>query len=311
MALEVTYWMREMVEKKTPEITPEVITFTDVESNAGFVGAVMLLWGLKIKLVEVNWPMYSIVTFPAKNGSKAGTQCKGMLPAWVKAFYEAIDAALVQKFLLNADERKRMLPSIISSDVAKNYTSLVKIRARKNPKEGESETCVPSLELPVQMRGGQFDVPVFRGKEPIQYPAQIGDFSYKPGQEKRKPIKCTQLVWSAYKFYKVNVPKWGISQKLEKLSVREEESSASYVPDVDEIRAMQGNAAAAYSAPAGYTPSGYTSYAPPAPPAPAPVGPDPNPPVAVAPALGLPAPIGEPDVVEPPAKRQCVAPDQV
>jgi hypothetical protein len=238
-AMEVTYWMRETAEQHTPLLTPEAISFADVDSNNGFVGAVMLLWGKKIMLVEENWTLFSIVSFAASGNKKGGTQCKGVLPPWVNAFYEAIDRVIVQKFIENDEERRKMLPKILKSDVAKYYTTLIKLRERKNRKEGESETLKPALELSVAMKNGMFEIPVTRSGQPLSYPQQVGDFAYVPGQ-KGKSYKCDEVHWNCYDFYKINLPKWGLRQGLQKLAVRPDAAAiARSAPDLSQIRAMQ------------------------------------------------------------------------
>jgi hypothetical protein len=239
--MEPTYWMKATAEHHTPLIKPDVISFADPIFNNGFVGGTMLLWGKKIELVEENWPLFSIQSFAAQGANKGSTKCKGVLPAWVKAFYEALDVALVQKFTENDEERKRMLPKILKNDVGKYYTSLIKVRERKNPKPGESETLNPVLELAVPMNGGMFDVEVKRGADFLQYPHQVGDFTYVPGQ-KTKTVRCNAVHWSAYTFYKINVPKWGISQSLTRLDVQPgsgPRSGGRAAPPLEAIRAMQ------------------------------------------------------------------------
>lgn len=253
-ALEATYWMEATAKQHTPLIAPDVISFADVDINKGFVGAVMLLWGKRIILVEVNWALFSITSYAAQGVKKAATSCKGALPAWVKAFYEAIDIALVKKFVDSDEERRKMLPMILKSDVEKHYTKLIKIRMRKEPKEGQSETLDPKLELSVAMKNGTFAIPVQRCGEMLQYPQQVGDFTYVPGQ-KGTVYKCNEVHWSCYDFYKVNVPKWGLRQPLLKLDVRPGAGAAAggkAAPDLATIIAMQAAAAGAQAEPVYY-----------------------------------------------------------
>jgi hypothetical protein len=278
-ALEATYWMEATAKQHTPLIAPDVISFADVDINKGFVGAVMLLWGKRIILVEENWALYSITSYAAQGVKKAATSCKGALPAWVRAFYEAIDIALVKKFVDSDEERRKMLPGILKSDVDKHYTKLIKLRMRKEPKEGESETLDPKLELSVAMKNGMFDISVKRCGETLQYPQQVGDFTYVPGQ-KGKVYKCNEVHWSCYDFYKVNVPKWGLRQPLLKLDVRPGAGAAGgkAAPDLATIRAMQAAAAGAQAEPVYYqaqeaaaAPASAPALAPAPTPAPAPV----------------------------------------